>query len=311
MCFCLGISLLGCQQNPADPVKPGADLPSPATGPKPSRLADLPPATAGLELQEEDYAKTRSQFRTKLLRKGASPQRSKAVKAPPGVTVVEYSSGDLRLKAWVNPPSKADAKQPAVLFLHGGWAFGEDDWEMAEPFRDAGFVVMTPILRGENGQKGDFTMFYDEVDDVLAAAENLAKIPGVDPARIYLSGHSAGGTLTMLAAMASDRFRAASLSGSADRIAFVRSGYEQVTPFDQNDIREFQVRSAVAYATSFKCPTRLFYGTAEAYFDKEMRRTAGLAKQKGLDVEAVQIPGDHFSSVPEGLKRAIQFFNQK
>jgi hypothetical protein len=90
----------------------------------------------------------------------------------------------------------------------------------------------------------------------------------------------------------------------------VRSGYQNVTPFDQNDIREFQVRSAVAYATSFKCPTRLYYGTQEPFFDEATRRTAGLAKQKGLDVEAVRIPGDHFSSVPQALKQAIQFFGQ-
>lgn len=289
---------IGCQTKSA-PSPPGTDD------------ADLP-ITAGLELQQEDYAKVRSRFRTKLLRKGPSPQRSQAVKAPQGVTVVEYVSGDLRLKAWVNRPVKEKSKQPTVLFLHGGWAFGEDDWEMAQPFRDAGFVVMTPILRGENGQPGSFTMFYDEVDDVLAAAGFLAAMPGVDPAHIFLSGHSAGGTLTMLAAMASDRFRAAaSISGSGDQIAMVRSGYEKETPFDQNDIREFQVRSAVAYATSFKCPTRLYYGSEEPYFDKETRRTAGLAKKAGLDVEAMKVPGDHMSCVPLAMKQAIQFFQSK
>jgi dipeptidyl aminopeptidase/acylaminoacyl peptidase len=287
-------------------------VPQPATPtPVDSPDANLP-VTAGLELQPDDYAQVRREFRTKLLRNGPSPQRWKAVQAPKDVAVVEYPSGDLRLKAWVNRPAKVDGKQPAVLFLHGGWAFGADDWEMAEPFRDAGFVVMAPLLRGENGQPGNFTMFYDEVDDVLAAADALAKIPGVDPARIYLSGHSAGGTLTMLAAMASDRFRAAaSLSGSADRIAFVRSGFQKVTPFDQHEIREFQVRSAVAYATSFKCPTRLYYGKDESYFDGETRRTAGLAKRKGLDVEAVQVPGDHMSCVPAAMQQAIRFFQTK
>ena len=41
---------------------------------------------------------------------------------------------------------------------------------MAQPYRDAGYIVMIPILRGENGQPGFYTMFYDEVDDVLGAA---------------------------------------------------------------------------------------------------------------------------------------------
>jgi dienelactone hydrolase len=273
---------------------------------------DIPSGSPGVELQQEDYAKARSQFHTKLVRKGPSPQPGNPVRPPPGVNEVTYESAGLRLKAWVYPPKNANEKQPAVLFLHGGWAFGADDWEMAQPFRNAGFVVMTPILRGENKQPGVFSMFYDEVDDVLAAADVLSKVPGVDSTHIYVSGHSAGGTLTMLAAMTSDRFRAAaSLSGSPDQVAFVRSGYRDMAPFDPDDIRELQMRSPVAYATSFKCPARLYYGSQEIFFDKETRRTALLAKEKGLDVEAAKIPGDHFSSVPQAMKQAIEFFKQK
>jgi hypothetical protein len=72
------------------------------------------------------------------------------------------------LKAWIIEPAEARTKKPAVLFLHGGFAFGLDDWKMAEPYRAAGYVVMAPMLRGENGQAGFFSMFYDELNDVLA-----------------------------------------------------------------------------------------------------------------------------------------------
>jgi hypothetical protein len=34
---------------------------------------------------------------------------------------------------------------PAVLFVHGGFAFDRGDFAIAKPFLDAGFVVMTPI----------------------------------------------------------------------------------------------------------------------------------------------------------------------
>jgi poly(3-hydroxybutyrate) depolymerase len=37
-------------------------------------------------------------------------------------------------------------------------------------------------------------MFYDEVNDVLAAADALAVQPYVDSTGIFVSGHSAGGT---------------------------------------------------------------------------------------------------------------------
>jgi dipeptidyl aminopeptidase/acylaminoacyl peptidase len=67
-----------------------------------------------------------------------------------------------------HPPGE---RLPAVVFLHGGFEFTEDDWEMTRPYRKRGFVVMMPKLRGENAMPGDYTMFFDEVDDVVAATE--------------------------------------------------------------------------------------------------------------------------------------------
>src|SRR5262249_8657475 len=111
--------------------------------------------------QTEDYAQARETFQTRLLRQGPSPQRWQLARLVPGATEVEYRSGDLRLKAWVTSAPAGDApKRPAVLFLHGGFGFDESDWEQAQPFRQAGFVVMTPWLRGENGLPGSYSMFY-------------------------------------------------------------------------------------------------------------------------------------------------------
>jgi dipeptidyl aminopeptidase/acylaminoacyl peptidase len=268
--------------------------------------------STGLELQEEDYATARAGFHTKLLKTGPAPQEWDPVQPPDGVTEVVYPSGGLRLKAWINAPQGNGERKPAVVFLHGGFAFGEDDWDQVEPLVDAGFIVMTPMLRGENGQPGAFTMFYDEVDDVIAAADYLAKQPYVDAKRIYVAGHSAGGTLTMLAAMASTKFRAAvSLSGSPDRVTFVNGGWRKKAPFDLSDTREFRLRSPVAYAKSFKCPARLYVGDEESAYIEETRYTATLAKQNGLDVEAVVLPGDHESYVPDALQQAVAFFLSK
>jgi acetyl esterase/lipase len=274
---------------------------------------ELPPATADLALQEEDYASARAAFRTKLIRQGPAPQPWAKLRVPPDVAVVEYRAGDLRLKAWTDrAPAKVRGKLPAVLFLHGGWVFDEDDWVQAKPFRDAGFVVMAPILRGENGQPGYFTMFYDEVEDVLAAADHLAKLPHVDPARVSVAGHSAGGTLALLAAMASNRFRAAaSISGSPDPVSFAREGQHKTVPFDPADVREVRLRSPVAYATSFKCPVRLYLGSEEIGLQASTRRLALLAKGRGLDVKMVTVPGDHLTCVPQAMRQAAEFFKRK
>jgi hypothetical protein len=70
------------------------------------------------------------------------------------------------------------------------------------------------------------------------------------------------------------------------------------------------MRSPVAYATSFKCPARLYDGSEEPFFRDDTGRTALLAKARGLEVEVVVIPGDHQTAVPAEVKQAIEFFRQ-
>ena len=262
--------------------------------------------------QKEDYAQARQRFQTKLVRQRPAPQEWQIENPPAAVREVPYLSGNLRLRAWVSERPPDGRRRPAVLFLHGGFAFGADDWEQTQPFRDAGFVVMTPTLRGENGLPGSFSMFYNEVDDVLAAAETMAQLPYVDINRIYISGHSVGGTLTMLAAMTSNRFRAAaSFSGSPDQVLWGGRGHPELVPFDPADEREFHMRSPLAFPRSFKCPIRFYYGSGELFFASSSQKTAGLAKTAGLDVEAISVPGDHFTMAGPAMRQAIAFFQQK
>jgi len=188
---------------------------------------------------------------------------------------------------------------------------------MAQPYRDADYIVMVPLLRSENGQPGAFSMFYDEVDDVLAAAEFLRKRPSVDATRLYVAGHSAGGTMALLAALTSKLFRAAAaFDGSPDQqLLFNGSAQRPWVPkevvFDRMDLRELQVRSPLAYAHSFKCPARLYYSTeAMSLYQRASIRTAAVAKERGLDVEAIKIEGTHFSHVASAMKQSIEFFRK-
>jgi dipeptidyl aminopeptidase/acylaminoacyl peptidase len=266
-----------------------------------------------VEIQKEDYAIARRKFKTKFIKEGPSPQKVKMPEPPAGVTAIEFPSGNLTLKAWINtPPIETTEKYPAVLFLHGGFNFGKEDWDMTEPFRAAGFIVLAPILRGEDGQAGNFSLFYDEVEDVMAANDYLRKQSFVDTSRIYVAGHSAGGTMALLAAMTSRQFRAAaSFSASPDQILFVKYGFpKQQVPFDQTDPREFQLRSPLAYAASFKCPVRIYYGTAEPHWRISSELTAKLARKKKLNVETIRIEGSHDSAVADEMKQSIDFFKE-
>jgi formylglycine-generating enzyme required for sulfatase activity/dienelactone hydrolase len=266
-----------------------------------------------MEAQHEDYARARAGFQTKLVRKGPAPQGWFPLKPPDGVSETEYTSGELRLKAWVNRPADEKRKHPAVVFLHGGFAFGMGDWDQTKPYRDAGFVVLAPMLRGENGQPGAFSFWYDEVDDVLAAAEYLSKQAYVDAKRLFVAGHSVGGTMTLLAALASNRFRAAA---SFDGFPYWGSFTEDPNlPFDKSDAREIQLRSAIAYVGSLKCPLRIYHqardrGQLVEYVCLISRRMVVLAKNRGLDVDEVEIEGDHMTMVPPSIRQSIAFFQR-
>jgi dipeptidyl aminopeptidase/acylaminoacyl peptidase len=283
---------------PRDPAAPAPPPPSPAADPS------LAPKVA---IQTEPYEAARRSFHTTLLRRVASPQPSTPCHPPAGATEIRFQSGELELEAWVNEPADAATKRPALLFLHGGFTFGSDDWESAAPFRDAGFVVLAPILRGENGQAGDFTLFYDEVDDVLAAADWLIDRDYVDSSRLFIAGSSAGGTLALLASMLTDEFRAvATFSASPDQALLV-SHAQIALPFDVKDERELAMRSPLAFAASFKAPVRMYFGASD-HFVQVTRRTAEVAKAHGLDVEAIALDGDHDSSVAPAIRRAVAWF---
>ncbi len=170
---------------------------------------------------------------------------------------------------------------------------------------------MVPTLRGENGQPGSFSFFFDEVDDVLAAADRLAGRPDVDPDRLFVAGHSVGGTLTLLAALASTRFRAAaSFSGSPDQVEYTRGRPDRV-PFDPADPTEFRLRSPVAFASHFRCPVRLYFGDEELWLQSSTRRTVGLARRAGLDVKDVEVEGGHDTANPAVIKACLAFFRSR
>ena len=153
--------------------------------------------------------------------------------------------------------------------------------------------------------------FYDEVDDVLAASEYLAGLPYVDPARLYVAGHSSGGTLTMLAAMTTDRFRAAAaLDGSPDRRSFIE-GREDDVPFEMTRPEEFRMRSPLAFATSFRCPIRFFCSNESVGYIKETERLVKAAKQSRPDVEMVLVTGDHNTFRAPAAQLAIRFFQKR
>jgi dienelactone hydrolase len=145
------------------------------------------------------------------------------------------------------------------------------------------------------------------VDDVIAAGEYMRALPNIDIERIFVAGHSVGGTLSLLAAQTSPIFRAsAAFSGSPDQVLFCEQ-FGDMTPFDRSIPAEYEVRSPLSYAASFKAPARLYYATREVY-GSDTEWIARIAREAGKDVVAEEIRGDHFTAVPEAMGKSIAFF---
>lgn len=263
-------------------------------------------------LDKTDYAVARRHFRTDLLRKGPAPEDALPLGTPPGAERVYYNGGpdgSIPLIAWVSQYTPSSKPRPAVLFLHGGNATGAGHWELMKPYADAGFVVMLPSLRGENGQAGAFSGFYDEVDDVLAAAQYLEQLPGVDKKHVFLAGHSIGGSLSLLTAM-SRKFRAVvPISANPDAWRFF-DRYKQDIRFNQDDPKEFLMRSAICFAPSLKCPTLLLRGTEESHFTARHTLLVSRVKHAGISIQERHIPGNHNGSLPGAIAESIRFFHQ-
>ena len=141
----------------------------------------------------EDLASARKVFVTKLRVRGPAPQHYKNDKPPTDVKLVEFTSGDLKLKGWLSAEVAEGKKRPAIVYLHGGWAFDRMDWEDAEPFAKAGFVLFMPMVRGENGNPGTYESFLGEVDDERAAGRFVSSLPNVDGGNVFVTGHSVEG----------------------------------------------------------------------------------------------------------------------
>jgi dipeptidyl aminopeptidase/acylaminoacyl peptidase len=212
-------------------------------------------------------AEARQGFTTKLARRESDRQPAPA---PPAnlLRTVRYDSPAGQLAAYVTPDPKDGKRHPAIVWITGGdcnsidqgcWKEGPpDNDQSASTFRKAGIVMMFPSLRGGNDNPGVKEGFFGEVDDVLAAADYLRKQEYVDPNRIYLGGHSTGGTLALLAAECSDRFRAAFSFGPVQDV----SGYPPpYFPFDMTNRREIELRSPGYWLPSIRVPVFVFEGT--------------------------------------------------
>lgn len=130
-------------------------------------------------------------------------------------------------------PNAGQAPYPTVIAIHGGaWTGGDKTWgkQVADMICWRGYAVAAPSYR-----LAPEHVWPAQLDDTVAATTYLARhgAPlGVDPSRLALLGHSAGGQLAVMTSWHVDlsdsmryRIPAVSLAGEGD---LTRLGLEPV-----------------------------------------------------------------------------------
>jgi alpha/beta superfamily hydrolase len=245
---------VGCAEEPAA-VTPA----SPFSGPGDSSFSQA------LVPEGPTLSEARAGFQTVIVREDPSF-------GPPDVPTTDefllttYTSPVGELAAYVTPDPGDGGRHPAIIWIVGGECNSIGDvWSPSDPsndqtaraFREHGIVMMFPSLRGGNDNPGQREGFYGEVDDVLAAADYLAQLSYVDPERIYLGGHSTGGTLALLTAECSDRFEAVFSFGPVAAVLNYGGDYYYA---DVWNAQETSLRDPGRWLSSITSPVYIFEG---------------------------------------------------
>lgn len=218
------------------------------------------------DLTSQSFAQAHDAFQTTLARE-ENDDDSVPVPAD-GFDLVAYPSKIGDMSAYVSADPGDGQKHPMIIWVVGGWGNGIDDFPWCYPewdndqtgsaFWQQGVLTMYPSFRGANGNPGNYETLFGEVDDIVSACEYAASLPYVDPDRIYLGGHSTGGTRALLAAEYSDMFRAVFCFGAVDEIKYHNN--TQFT-FDTGKDEEYVMRSPIYWLKDVKNPTFLIEGS--------------------------------------------------
>ncbi len=214
---------------------------------------------------------------------------------------------------------------PAGTNLLRGNAMDADDYHAETlPYVNAGYAVVFYSIDGilddpDNANGFEFARAYKEFKAAHAGVVNgrntlefvLAKLPAVDPARIYCAGHSSAGVLSLLLAEHEPRIKGCMAYAAASDVELHLkdvandSQIELLLP----DIESFLKQSSPkTHTRHFACPVFLFHALDDS---NEPAQTSEAFAQKlraeGKNVVYQTSPtGDHYDSMIEtGIPKAI------
>lgn len=260
-------------------------------------------ATSCVEKQQYKLVETKKHFVSQMF--AQSDTTTPPPPTDPTIKLVYYNAPLGKNPAYISGINNDGAKHPAIVWIIGGDcnSIGDYIWSVvpasndqtARVFATNGIVTMFPSLRGGNTSKGKKEFFYGEIDDIIAAADYLRKLPYVDSNRIYLGGHSTGGTMVLLCAASTSIFKKVF---SFAPVAYTRGYDAEIVLEDSSNIgMEYKLRSPAYWMNEIRTPTFIYEGTEQPSNIESLRYLAQIGK-KNPQLHFQEIPNkDHFSSL--------------
>jgi len=198
---------------------------------------------------------------------------------------------------------------PCLLFIHGGYwqALDKSDFSFLAPaFQDAG--VALAVVNYTLAPKAGMDEIVRQNRAAVAWLYRNARAYGVDPERIHVAGHSAGGHLTAM--MLATDWAAFGLDRNPVRGACAISGLYDLEPIRLcylNDVLGLDAATAernspLRHLPKQSPPLILSVGTGET--DEFLRQQADFAaawRKAGLPLEIADQPGDHHFEIVNRL----------
>lgn len=209
----------------------------------------------------------------------------------------------------VFPPSNGRAGGPALIYIHGGyWQLSDKDdtTYIAPAFLDAGIAFITlNYTLAPDAEIGDMV---DQCRRAIAWIHHNAAEIGVDPERLYVAGHSAGGHLTAMLLATDWGTVDASLPAMPVKGACALSGLYDLEPIRLtflNAVLGLDPDGAARNSPLYLDPLAdipLILSVGELETDEFKRHQAELFaawSAKGLAVEELPAPGCHHYTIVE------------
>ncbi len=207
------------------------------------------------------------------------------------------------------PAPKAGA--PVLVFIHGGYwqRLDKNDFDyVAEPFVAAGAAVVN--VNYTLAPRAAMDEIVRQVRAAIAWTWREAKSFNGDPARIHVTGHSAGGHLTAMAALTPWEGFAPGLPANVIKSAVAISGLYELEPVRHtylNDALRLDAAAArrnspALFVRKGLAPLALAVGADETReFLRQQRDFAKTLADAGGASEAVEVAGRHHFDVIHDL----------